>query len=60
MFDTIELYFGKKNPLDKLIFIKNSWFKHILLSDIYNSIEHKFYNLYEVLYRRIVKHDVFN
>ena len=24
-------------------------FKHILLSNIYNRIEHKFYNLYEVL-----------
>jgi hypothetical protein len=25
------------------------WFKQILLSNIYNMIEHKFYNLYEVL-----------
>jgi len=26
------------------------WFKHILLSNIYNGIEHKFYNLYKVIY----------
>ena len=28
----------------------NIWFKHILLSNIYNGIEHKFYNLYKVIY----------
>jgi hypothetical protein len=27
------------------------WFKYILLSNIYNGIEHKFYNLYKVLSR---------
>ena len=31
------------------LLFSSTWFKHILLSNIYNRIEHKFYNLYEVL-----------
>ena len=32
------------------------WFKHIVLSNIYNMIEHKFYNLYEVLSKVSLEH----
>ena len=44
---TQSLKYTRKNA--KTIIVRIVWFKHILLSNIYNGIEHKFYNLYTVL-----------
>ena len=57
--DTDELYhiitqYCTPHP-DRDSNLQHQWFKHILLSNIYNRIEHKFYNLYEAL-SSIIQH----